>query len=97
MQDAHEFLNYLLNKCSELLEKEAKVRRAAEPPPAAENADSSSQQERQRQGPESGQVSGQVSGQNAESSSCKAAEAAPSKEAATPPTWIHDLFQVRHS
>lgn len=24
MQDAHEFLNYLLNECSELLEKEAK-------------------------------------------------------------------------
>lgn len=23
-QDAHEFLNYLLNECSELLEKEAK-------------------------------------------------------------------------
>ena len=26
MQDAHEFLNYLLNECSELLEKEAKER-----------------------------------------------------------------------
>lgn len=24
LQDAHEFLNYLLNECSELLEKEAK-------------------------------------------------------------------------
>ncbi len=27
MQDAHEFLNYLLNECSELLEKEAKARK----------------------------------------------------------------------
>ena len=26
VQDAHEFLNYLLNECSELLEKEAKER-----------------------------------------------------------------------
>ena len=44
LQDAHEFLNYLLNECSELLEKEAKARKAAESPPAAENnADSASQ------------------------------------------------------
>ena len=44
VQDAHEFLNYLLNECSELLEKEAKAKKAAERPPAAENnADSASQ------------------------------------------------------
>ncbi len=44
LQDAHEFLNYLLNECSELLEKEAKAKKAAERPPAAENnADSASQ------------------------------------------------------
>ena len=87
LQDAHEFLNYLLNECSELLEKEAKAKRPADLPSAAENADSSSQQEQQQQR--------QESGQSAESSSSEPAEAAPPKKAAPPPTWIHDLFQVR--
>ena len=89
LQDAHEFLNYLLNECSELLEKEAKAKRPVEPPSDAENADSSSQQEQQRQR--------QESGQSAESSSSEPAEAVPPKKAAPPPTWIHDLFQVRLS
>ena len=31
MQDAQEFLNYLLNECSELLEKEAKAAGAPQP------------------------------------------------------------------
>ena len=31
MQDAHEFLNYLLNECSEILEREAKARLAKQP------------------------------------------------------------------
>ena len=44
LQDAHEFLNYLLNECSELLEKEAKAKKAGERASAAENnADSASQ------------------------------------------------------
>ncbi|CAK0785581.1 hypothetical protein CVIRNUC_008791 [Coccomyxa viridis] len=84
-QDAHEFLNYLLNECSELLEKEAKAKRPVEPPSDAANAGSSSQQEQQRQRPESGQ--------SARSSSSSVAEAAPPKKPAPPPTWIHDLFQ----
>ena len=88
LQDAHEFLNYLLNECSELLEREAKAKRPVEPPSPAENADSSSQQEQQRQR--------QESGQSADSSS-STAEGIPEKKAAPPPTWIHDLFQVRHS
>ena len=86
LQDAHEFLNYLLNECSELLEKEAKAKRPVEPPSDAANAGSSSQQEQQRQRPESGQ--------SARSSSSSVAEAAPPKKPAPPPTWIHDLFQV---
>ena len=89
LQDAHEFLNYLLNECSELLEKEAKAKRPVEPPSDAENADSSSQQEQQRQR--------QESGRSVESSSSSTAEAVPPKKPAPPPTWIHDLFQVRLS
>ena len=87
LQDAHEFLNYLLNECSELLEKEAKARKATEGPTAGENnADSASQadwQQRQRQ----------ESGRKAESNG--AGVVAALKQAPPPPTWIHDLFQVR--
>ena len=89
LQDAHEFLNYLLNECSELLEKEAKAKRPVEPRSDAENADSSSQQELQQQR--------QESGQSAESSNSEPAQAVPPKQAAPPLTWIHDLFQVRLS
>ena len=89
LQDAHEFLNYLLNECSELLEKEAKSKSRAEPPSDAEDADSRAQQEQQRQR--------QEPGQNTESSSCEPAEAVSLKKTAPAPTWIHDLFQVRRS
>ena len=84
LQDAHEFLNYLLNECSELLEKEGKAKRAAEGPSAAENnADSSSQAEWLRQQQESGQSAESIG-----------AEVAAPKKAVPPPTWIHKLFQV---
>jgi len=84
LQDAHEFLNYLLNECSELLEKEAKAKKAAEGPSAAENnADSSSQAEWLRQRQESGQSAESIG-----------AEVAAPKKAVPPPTWIHNLFQV---
>lgn len=54
---------------------------------AGDPADShSAQQERQRQR--------QQSGQSAESSG-SAESAAPAKREAPPPTWVHDLFQVR--
>ncbi|CAL5224372.1 g7047 [Coccomyxa viridis] len=83
-QDAHEFLNYLLNECSELLEKEAKARKAAESPPAAENnADSASQAELQQQRQ-------QETNNSAESNGGVVAVA---PKQAPPPTWIHDLFQ----
>lgn len=55
LQDAHEFLNYLLNECSELLEKEQRQQLKACGQPAA---------------------------------------ASPSDQPA--PTWVHELFQVRH-
>ena len=60
-QDAHEFLNYLLNECSELLEKEAKAKanRAAGPTKLANGA------------------------------------TPPNGSTMQPPTWIHELFQVR--
>ena len=79
MQDAHEFLNYLLNECSELLEKEAKAKRPAEGPSPDNNADSSSAQEVWQ--PSEGNAGG--------------ADSAGPKKQAPPPTWIHDLFQVR--
>jgi len=38
-QDAHEFFNYTLNECCEILEREARARRDRDPPDEAERAD----------------------------------------------------------
>ena len=38
-QDAHEFFNYTLNECCEILEREARARRDRDPPDEAEGAD----------------------------------------------------------
>ena len=100
MQDAHEFLNYLLNECSELLEREAKakLRRARQPPvgscPAAAAAATGTQQQHQQR---------VLSGQQASTPEPGAGKAGQQAEQqkeppeAAPPTFIHELFQVRSS
>ncbi|KAK9917186.1 hypothetical protein WJX75_001669 [Coccomyxa subellipsoidea] len=76
-QDAHEFLNYLLNECSELLEKEAKARAAKEE--ASGQAGSASSAPSQQQ---------QIEGQSAESD-----PGSRPQHKAEPATWVHELFQ----
>lgn len=79
VQDAHEFLNYLLNECSELLEKEAKARAAKEE--ASGQAASASSAPSQQQ---------QIEGQSAQSDPGSSPQ-----HKAQPATWVHELFQVR--
>ena len=90
VQDAHEFLNYLLNECSELLEKEAKAKLG---PPATSLAVAQQQQQQQQQRLQSGQqasTSEPSSGANGQQ-----AEQQTQPPDAAPPTFIHELFQVR--
>ncbi|CAL8463689.1 g3223 [Coccomyxa elongata] len=50
-QDAHEFLNYLLNECSELLEKEAKARKERESASGYVSPSSAPAEQQQADGP----------------------------------------------
>lgn len=85
VQDAHEFLNYLLNECSELLEKEAKATRERE---------NSSGQAQSSSAPA---VAVTATAQQ-QSEDRKTAEAQPligqPQSQAAPATWVHELFQV---
>ncbi len=78
MQDAHEFLNYLLNECSELLEKEAKACKKRES--ASEYVSSSSAPAQQQQ--------------QADVPPMQPEAASSSQGQAPPATWVHELFQV---
>ena len=86
MQDAHEFLNYLLNECSELLEKEAKAKSGALPNGLASNGHA--QQHLQQR-----QQSGQQASTSAPAGAGPAAAQQPQPK--PPPTFIQEIFQVR--
>ena len=92
MQDAHEFLNYLLNECSELLEREAKAKSGAPANPLS-TAQQQQQQHQQRV------LSGQLASTPEPGAGKAGQQAEQQKEPpeAAPPTFIHELFQVRSS
>ncbi len=85
-QDAHEFLNYLLNECSELLEKEAKAKLGPmpnEPVNGALQNHHAQQQQQQQQRAQSGQHA-----------STSAPDGASPAAPQLPPTFIQEIFQV---
>jgi spermidine/putrescine-binding protein len=91
-QDAHEFLNYLLNECSELLEKEAKARAEQQggSPPQAAAAQGPFAGQRDQQPPDA-----QPAPMDDRKSSVSSSSGSGSNNAQKlPPTWIHELFQV---
>lgn len=82
-QDAHEFLNFLLNELAENLEKEERVHRESEPStPSTSEGHADGGYERAN-----GHMNGQPNGVTESAKS--GGQSRPTK------TWVHDIFQVR--